>query len=325
MEYTRLGRTEIEVSVAGLGCGGFSRLGLAKGASRGEAADLVLRAIDRGVNFLDTAASYGTERIVADAIAARDRSSVIVSTKSSLARGGALLSPEQVLSSLDQSLRELRTDYVDVFHLHGVRPGQIDYAQSELLPVLEKAQVNGKVRALGVTETPPNDLHHVMLETALADPRIEVAMIGFHMLYQSARRKIFPLARAHDVGTLGMFAVRLIFSQPERLNDAIRELAAAGEIPPELADNPDPLDFLVHEGGATSLIDAAYRFVRHDEGIDVVLFGTGVAAHLDTAIESILRPPLPAEDVSTLRRLFGHLDGVGLDAPNLASKQARSA
>ena len=160
-----------------------------------------------------------------------------------------------------------------------------------------------------------------MLETALSDPRVEVAMIGFHMLYQSARYKVFPLARAHDVGTLGMFAVRLIFSQPDRLRAAITDLVEAGDIPAEFAAQAEPLGFLVHEGGAESLIDAAYRFVRHDGGIDVVLFGTGVAAHLDAAIESILRPPLPADDVSRLHRLFGHLQGVGLDAPGHAHKQ----
>jgi aryl-alcohol dehydrogenase-like predicted oxidoreductase len=320
MHYTRLGRTDIKVSVAGLGCGGFSRLGLTRGGTRAEAVALVQRAMDRGVNFLDTAANYGTEHIVGDAIAGRERDAVVVSTKSTLKREGRLLSPEEVLANLDQSLRELRADYVDVFQLHGVRPAQIDYAQQEVLPALEKAKAAGKIRALGITEAPPHDAHHVMLETALVDERVEVAMIGFHMLHQSARNDVFPLARTHGVGTLGMFAVRLIFSQPERLREAVNGLAATEQIPPEFADNPDPFGFLVREGGAASLIDAAYRFVRHDGGIDVVLFGTGVAAHLDAAIESILRPPLPAEDVNTLHRLFGHLDGVGLDAPGHASK-----
>ncbi len=308
------------MSVAGLGCGGFSRLGLSRGGTRAEAVNLVHRALDRGVNFLDTAANYGTEQVVGDAIAARDRSSLVVSTKSSLSHEGSLLSPEQVLANLDQSLREIRSDYVDVYLLHGVRPGQIEYAREVVLPALESAKTAGKIRALGVTETPPNDKHHVMLESALSDERIEVAMIGYHMLYQSARKEVLPLAREHGVGTLGMFAVRLIFSQPQRLRETIGDLVASGEIPRTLAEEPEPLGFLVRDGGACSLIDAAYRFARHDGGIDVVLFGTGVAAHLDAAIDSILRPPLPTEDVNTLHRLFGHLDGVGLDAPGHASR-----
>jgi predicted oxidoreductase len=62
MEYVRLGRTGLMVSVAGLGCGGFSRLGLGTGKSEAEAVALVHQALDLGINLLDTAAVYGTGR-----------------------------------------------------------------------------------------------------------------------------------------------------------------------------------------------------------------------------------------------------------------------
>ena len=115
-----------------------------------------------------------------------------------------------------------------------------------------------------------------------------------------------------------MFAVRNIFSRPERLAATMRELAAAGEVPQALAERENPLDFLIHEGGAASVIDAAYRFVRHEPGVDVVLFGTGNPAHLRTNIASILKPPLPEPDRARLTQLFGRLVGVGLDAPHLS-------
>ena len=98
----------------------------------------------------------------------------------------------------------------------------------------------------------------------------------------------------------------------------MRELAADGLVPQALADDPDPLGFLVHEGGASSVIDAAYRFVRHEPGVDVVLFGTGDSEHLRSNIASILKPPLPEADRDRLAALFGHLVGVGLDAPHLS-------
>jgi len=120
-----------------------------------------------------------------------------------------------------------------------------------------------------------------------------------------------------------MFAVRNIFSKPDRLRATMRELADDGLVPRELADNPDPLGFLVHDGGASSLIDAAYRFVRHEPGVDVVLFGTGEPAHLKTNIASILKPPLPETDRARLAELFGHLVGVGLDAPHLSPPSRR--
>lgn len=63
------------------------------------------------------------------------------------------------------------------------------------------------------------------------------------------------------------------------------------------------------------MTDAAYRYVRHEPGVDVVLFGTGDQAHLRSNIESLLKPPLPAADRRRLAELFGHLVGVGLDNP----------
>ena len=88
-----------------------------------------------------------------------------------------------------------------------------------------------------------------------------------------------------------------------------------------MARDPDPLGFLIHDnGGAASLTDAAYRFARHEPGIDVVLFGTGNAAHLDANIRSILAPPLPAADVARLRQMFEHLVGVGFDLPDHVQK-----
>jgi aryl-alcohol dehydrogenase-like predicted oxidoreductase len=61
------------------------------------------------------------------------------------------------------------------------------------------------------------------------------------------------------------------------------------------------------------MIEAAYRFARHEPGVDVVLFGTGDAAHLRTNVESLLKPPLPEADRAKLMALFGHLTGIGLD------------
>jgi aryl-alcohol dehydrogenase-like predicted oxidoreductase len=86
-------------------------------------------------------------------------------------------------------------------------------------------------------------------------------------------------------------------------------------VPSRLAESDDPLGFLVHEGGASSVIDAAYRYARHEPGADVVLFGTGDPDHLESNVRSILAPPLPAADVERLNELFGALEGIGLDLP----------
>jgi aryl-alcohol dehydrogenase-like predicted oxidoreductase len=248
------------------------------------------------------------------------RDSVVICTKAPFRWSTDRADPEGVVASLDRSLRELATDYVDVYQLHGIAPAHYPHALDRLAPVLLREKEKGKLRFLGITETAPNDLQHETLHRAATDGVWDVVMVGFSMMHQNARERVFPLTREHRVGTLLMFAVRNIFSQPGRLVATLRELAADGQVDPELAASDDPLGFLVHDGGASSVVDAAYRFVRHEPGVDVVLFGTGNPAHLQTNIDSILKPPLPEADLQRLGELFGHLLGVGLDAPHLSPR-----
>ncbi len=310
MQYTTLGKTGLKVSVAGLGCGGNSRIGLGTGLSEAQSVALVREALDLGVNFLDTANAYATEGIVGKAIKGRTRDSVVISTKSHASSASA------VLANLENSLRQLATDHVDIFHLHGLGPGAYDGAMRDIVPALLREKEKGKLRHLAVSETGPRDPEHAMLTRAVEEPCWEVFMLGFSMMHQNAKRRLLPRTREKGVGTLCMFAVRNIFSKPDVLKKTFLALAAEGMVSAELAAADNPLSFLVHPGGAESVVDAAYRFARHQPGIDVVLFGTGNVAHLRSNIASILRPPLPAADVENLDRLFGRLVGVGLDLPD---------
>jgi aryl-alcohol dehydrogenase-like predicted oxidoreductase len=314
MQYTILGKTGLKVSVAGLGCGGFSRLGLGTGHSADHAVGIIRQAIDLGVNLIDTAAVYGTEEVVGTALRGLNRDSVVLCTKASKPREDSTFTPASVIGSLHASLRRLGVDYVDVFQLHAVPPGAYDHVRAEIVPALLREREKGSFRFLGITETAPNDPAQQMLNRAMQDPVWDTAMVAFHMMHQVARTQVFPHTRANRVGTLLMFAVRSIFARPAQLAATMRELAAAGRIDPALATDT-PLDFLIHADGASSLTDAAYRFVRHEPGVDVVLFGTGSPEHLRANIASILKPPLPRPDQERLRALFGHLQGVGLEAP----------
>lgn len=315
MEYTTLGRTGLRVSVAGLGCGGFSRLGLSTGGSAADAVKLVRLAIDSGITLIDTAAQYGTEPMVGEAIRDVPRDSVVVTTKCLLAEKGVPITAEGLAASLDASLKALGTDYVDVFQLHGVSMAQYDFAMAELMPTLARAREAGKFRFLGITESASRDPDHDMLQRAVADGMWDVGMVAFNMLHRTASDRLFPAAIQGGMGTLVMHAVRSIFARPQFLADSIRALAATGTVPAELLDAERPLDFLVHPAGAESVTDAAYRFARHTQGVSVVLFGTGSAAHLRANVASICRPPLPAEDIAKLLTLFGQVSGLGLENP----------
>jgi len=140
-------------------------------------------------------------------------------------------------------------------------------------------------------------------------------MVGFHMMHQGARQNVFPITQQKGIGTLLMFAVRSIFADPPRVAREMRELAQKGLVEKWLGETKDPLGFLIHEGGAATMTEAAYRFARHEPGVDVVLFGTGDAGHLRSNVASLLKPPLPDVDRAKIASLFGHLAiGIGLDS-----------
>jgi aryl-alcohol dehydrogenase-like predicted oxidoreductase len=320
MHTTTLGRTGLRVSVAGLGTGGFSRLGLKTGKSEEESARLLLEAVDLGVNFIDTAPSYGTEGVVGRALKSVPRDKVVIATKSAVNRNGEWWSGERVVASLDNSLRVMGTDYVDVFNLHGVETHEYDHALNVVAPALAEQKAKGKIRHIGITENPIEDHSNAMLKRAVRDPVWEVFMVGFHMLHQGARQNVFSATRAQGIGTLLMFAVRSIFADPPRVAREMRALADKGLIDKALVDLDDPLGFLIHAGGAANMTEAAYRYARHEPGVDVVLFGTGDAGHLKANIAALEKPPLPAADREKLAALFGHLaEGIGLDGHQAAA------
>ena len=315
MHYTTLGRTGLNVSVAGLGCGGFSKLGLGTGQSADHAVGIIRQALDLGVNLIDTAAVYGTEEVVGSALRDVPRDGVVVCTKASKPAGDKAFSVDKVLASLEGSLVRLGLDYVDVFQLHAVPPAAYDHVRDVIAPALLRERAKGKFGFLGITETAPNDPEQHMLNRAMRDDMWDTAMVAFNLMDQVARDQVFPHTLANRIGTLMMFAVRSIFARPAQLVATVRELAAAGQVPAWLAETDDPLGFLVHPKGADSVTDAAYRYVRHEPGVDVVLFGTGDSGHLRANVASILKPPLPAADRAKLQDLFSHLRGVGLEVP----------
>jgi len=309
MEYTTLGRTGLNVSVAGLGCGGPSRLGLRNDTQSADAAvALVRQAIELGINFLDTAQAYGTEPVVGKAIAGIPRDRLVLSTKKTLPPPDHPDPESEVKQGLEQSLRLLGTDYIDVYHLHGVEPKDYDFAKKRLVPAMLRLREQGKIRFIGVSEGFVPDPSHRMLQQSLEDDVWDVVMVGFNLLNPSARKTVFPLTVEKGVGVLDMFAVRRALSQPERLKGIVSDLLEKRVVRRDTVNPDDPLGFVLRDGGAATLPEAAYRFCRHEAGVDVVLTGTGNPAHLKSNIESILKPALSNTVLQKLEKIFGNID-----------------
>ena len=174
MEYTILGRTGLKVSVAGLGCGGGSKLGFSSGGTEETAVGLIRKAIDLGVNFIDTASSYGTEPAVGKAIADINRDDVVLSTKFHPAWAGVVVTPEEIINGLENSLKTLGVEYVDVFHLHGLYPKWYGHVLDNIVPKLLEERDKGKFKYLGVTENAPGDHRHETLIKAIEETSEEI-------------------------------------------------------------------------------------------------------------------------------------------------------
>jgi L-galactose dehydrogenase len=315
MQTTILGRTNLVVSRAGLGCGGHARLGQAYGHSVEQSVALVRTAMDAGVNFIDTAAVYGTEEIVGAAIKSH-RENVVLSSKHGIVQAGtsplgdSFLDADAFCRAIEGNLKRLGTDYIDILHLHGVTPAQYEHCAKELVPALLKLREQGKIRYLGLTERFISDTNHSMLNRAIDDAYWDVVMTGFNFINPSARDQVLAKTRAKNIGTLIMFAVRRALSKAEATLEIIQDLKSRGQIDLTGYNPDDPLSFLNDPDVANSLTEAAYRFCRHEPGADVVLTGTGSTEHLRENLAALQLPQLPQETLAHLKAIFGNVNSV---------------
>ena len=311
MEYVTLGRTGETVSQLGLGGGGRSRLGHSAGLETADRVAIVTRALELGITYIDTAKSYGTEEVVGQALREARPEKVFISTKAgSYMNDERVLTPTEVAERIEESLRKLGRDTIDLYNFHGVLPSQYQATRDELVGELIRQREKGNIRFLGITERFNADPAHAMLSEAVADDCWDVMMVGFNVLNQSARQRVLVHTKARNIATQAMFVVRNAFSKPDRLAEVVAELVSQGHVDPDEMDLADPLGFLLDDGVATSLADAAYRFCRDEPGIDIVLSGTGDIAHLEANVESMSRPPLPQTVRDRLVRIFDRVDNV---------------
>ncbi len=308
MDYRRFGRTGLEVSVAGLGTGGPSQLGQKSGVPEADAHRVVHRALDLGINLIDTAANYrDSEAILGRALAGISRDRYVLCTKCSPSQrteqGTRLRSADELIASCEQSLRNLQTDTIDVFQVHGVVPEVYPHVREVMVPAMQRLQDDGKIRFLGLTESFSADHQRDTLTMALDDDCFDTLMVGYNVLTPGPEDDVFPRAQKQDVGILIMCAVRRKIGRPADLEALIQELKAAGTLPADVPDH-DPFAWLLH-GDVHSVTAAAYKYAVGHPAVSTVLTGTANASHLDANVAAMLGEPLDAADRARLKAWFG--------------------
>jgi aryl-alcohol dehydrogenase-like predicted oxidoreductase len=178
---------------------------------------------------------------------------------------------------------------------------------TDQMPVLTALQRKGKVRHLGSSEQTRSDGAHSWLRAILPTNLLDVAMVGHNMFNQSAQRTVFPICEERDIGVVNVFTVRRLFSEPARLTEVTRDLQARGIVDGSL-DPERPLDWLLGDGKAANLIEAAYRYALFTPGVTAVMTGTIDIDQLRQNIALVDKGPLPSEDLERLSTLFEAVD-----------------
>ena len=247
-----------------------------------QAAEVIARAIDSGVRLIDTAPSYGqSEDLIGRALSGR-RHEVVLSTKVGYAVPGvADWTPEAVVGGVDLALRRLRTDHIDVVHLHSCP--LVTLQSGGVAEALSTTVEAGKVRVAAYSG------ENEALDWAVGCGSFAAIQTSLNLCEQRSAAAAVPRARELGLGVLGK---RTLANAPWRFSQRPEapDLATYWERWSAMAlELPDPP------------ADVALRFAVFSTGADCCLLGTGRAERLDWAVGVIEKGPLDVDLVASLR------------------------
>jgi aryl-alcohol dehydrogenase-like predicted oxidoreductase len=278
-EFIDIPGVELRVSRVALGTwamGGW----MWGGTDRTAAVDTIRAALDQGINLIDTAPVYGfgvSEEIVGEALSVAGlRARTVIATKVGLEWSDGKIyrnaSRARLMQEIDDSLRRLRTDYIDVYQVHWPDP---------LVPIEETAEAmralhqQGKIRAIGVS-----NFSVAQMEAFRRVAPVHVLQSPYNLFERAIEAQILPYSRANNITTLGYGALcRGLLSGRMRADtffqgDDLRRIDPKFQ-PPRFAQYLDAvrrLDELAHRSFHRNVIDLAVRWML-DQGISVALWG----------------------------------------------------
>jgi aryl-alcohol dehydrogenase-like predicted oxidoreductase len=329
MQLRVFGRTGMQLSVLGFGCGAVGGLMV-----RGAAADqerTIARAIAAGVNYFDTAVQYGdgeSEKNLGRVLQKLRPADVVVGTKVRVPPSEFGRIDEAVRTSLEGSLARLGLDRVDIFHLHnpitengGGSALSARQVLDEVVPSFERLRQQGKIRFLGITALGDTAALHQVIGARVFDS----AQVVYNMLNPSAASvlparypaqdygQLFDATKAAGVG-VGVVGIRVLAGGA--LSGSAERHPIAGAAPEPIGsamrydadiDRARHLMPLVEEGFASSLTEAATRFALSHPAMGTILVGMATPQQFEAALTAAEKGPLPQaalDRLSALRQGF---------------------
>jgi aryl-alcohol dehydrogenase-like predicted oxidoreductase len=323
MEMRVFGRTGMQLSVLGFGCGAVGGL-MVRGDPRDQERTIA-RAIAFGVNYFDTAVQYGngeSEKNLGRVLQKLKPANVVVGTKVRLPSGDFGRIADAAAKSLEGSLARLRLDRVDIFHLHnavtesgGGEALSVRQVLGEVVPAFDRLREQGKTHFLGLTAVGDTAaLHQVIVARAF-----DSAQVVYNMLNPSAAAalpadypaqdygRLFDHTRAAGVGVIGI----RVLAGGALSGSAVRHPIASA--PPEPIGSATSYDAdvvrahrltpLVKEGFAASLTEAATRFALSHPAMGTILVGMATPQQFEDTLTAVQHGPLPAAALDRLSAL----------------------
>ncbi len=317
MERRRFGRTGLELSVLGFGAGAVGGL-MTKGAAADQERAIAL-AVDRGINYIDTASTYGngeSERNLGRVLKAL-KPNIVLGTKFRLKAADRSRVAAFIAQSLDESLKRLQRDHVDLLQLHNPLVARdaddnmaVDIALNEVVPALQALVKAGKTRFIGFSGVgePP------ALLKAVESKSFDTMQVVYNALNPSAGGampkgapgldygRVLERTRANDMGTIVIRALAggALAGTPDRHPLAMQVVPPIGSAPDFAGDvaRAKALEPLVKESGSASLTEMAQRFVISNPNVTTMLVGYSTLDQLDQALAAVAKGPLPAATLS---------------------------
>jgi aryl-alcohol dehydrogenase-like predicted oxidoreductase len=203
VKYRRLGKTDLKVSVVGVGTWQFGG-DWGKDFNQEEADTILARAKELGINLIDTAECYGrnhmSESFIGNYLSRDRREDWVVASKFGHSHGESWAQAweaDQVRQQLEDSLKALRTDYIDLYQFHSGSDDVFD--NDSLWTMLDKQVQAGKIRHLGISIGSNDNLHQTAKATEMKVGAIQVV---YNRLDRKPEERVFPSCIAQDLGVL---------------------------------------------------------------------------------------------------------------------------
>ncbi|MBB6270122.1 aryl-alcohol dehydrogenase-like predicted oxidoreductase [Pedobacter cryoconitis] len=288
MQYSKLGKSDLEISKIGFGCMSLS-------GNTKENEQIIEKAVELGINYFDTADLYehGENEVKIGNLLKLKRDQVIIATKvgnQHRADGnGWDWNPkkEYILSAAEGSLKRLQTDYIDLYQLHG---GTMEDPIDETIEAFEILKQQGKIRYYGISSIRPNVIREYVQRSGIVS-----VMMQYSLLDRRPEEESLELLQKNGIGVLGRGSIAqgLLVDKPAAsyLNWSAEEVAHAAEI--------------VHSitGRNSSSAQTAIRFVLQNQALNSAVMGIRTQAQLEDIAAAVNFPQLTVQEMDLLLRV----------------------